>query len=44
MPVWVTDQRIPVGALLRDPSVTPIVVEHRDRFCRFGSEYVQAAA
>jgi predicted site-specific integrase-resolvase len=30
-------------ALLRDPSVTRIVVEHRDRFCRFGSEYVQVA-
>lgn len=30
-------------ALLRDPSVQRIVVEHRDRFCRFGSEYVQAA-
>lgn len=30
-------------ALLRDPAVTRIVVEHRDRFCRFGSEYVQAA-
>jgi predicted site-specific integrase-resolvase len=29
--------------LLRDPSVTRIVVEHRDRFCRFGSEYVEAA-
>lgn len=29
-------------ALLRDPSVGPIVVEHRDRFCRFGSEYVEA--
>ncbi|MFZ0832272.1 MAG: IS607 family transposase [Mycobacterium sp.] len=29
-------------ALLRDPSVTRLVVEHRDRFCRFGSEYVQA--
>jgi len=29
-------------ALLRDPAVTRIVVEHRDRFCRFGSEYVQA--
>jgi hypothetical protein len=28
---------------LRDPSVHRIVVEHRDRFCRFGSEYVQAA-
>jgi predicted site-specific integrase-resolvase len=30
-------------ALLRDQSVTRILVEHRDRFCRFGSEYVQAA-
>jgi predicted site-specific integrase-resolvase len=30
-------------ALLRDPVVTRVVVEHRDRFCRFGSEYVQAA-
>jgi predicted site-specific integrase-resolvase len=30
-------------ALLRDPAVNRIVVEHRGRFCRFGSEYVQAA-
>jgi predicted site-specific integrase-resolvase len=30
-------------ALLRDPSVTMIVVEHRDRFARFGAEYVEAA-
>lgn len=30
-------------ALLGDPTVTRIVVEHRDRFCRFGSEYVRAA-
>jgi predicted site-specific integrase-resolvase len=30
-------------ALLRDPAVTRVVVEHRDRFCRFGSEYVQTA-
>jgi predicted site-specific integrase-resolvase len=30
-------------ALLGDPSVGRIVVEHRDRFCRFGSEYVEAA-
>jgi predicted site-specific integrase-resolvase len=30
-------------ALLRDPTVNRIVVEHRDRFCRFGSEYVEAA-
>ncbi|HWF71305.1 MAG TPA: IS607 family transposase [Mycobacterium sp.] len=30
-------------ALLRDPSVHRILVEHRDRFCRFGSEYVEVA-
>jgi len=30
-------------ALLPDPSVHRIVVEHRDRFCRFGAEHVQAA-
>jgi len=29
--------------LLRDESVTTIVVEHRDRFARFGAEYVEAA-
>jgi predicted site-specific integrase-resolvase len=29
--------------LLRDKSVTVIVVEHRDRFARFGAEYVEAA-
>jgi predicted site-specific integrase-resolvase len=30
-------------ALLRDPTVTMIVVEHRDRFARFGAGYVEAA-
>jgi predicted site-specific integrase-resolvase len=30
-------------SLLRDKSVTVIVVEHRDRFARFGAEYVEAA-
>lgn len=30
-------------ALLADPAVTIIVVEHRDRFARFGAEYVAAA-
>ncbi len=30
-------------ALLRDHAVTTIVVEHRDRFARFGAEYVEAA-
>jgi predicted site-specific integrase-resolvase len=29
--------------LLRDPAVGRIVVERRDRFCRFGAEYVEAA-
>lgn len=29
-------------AVLGDPSVTRVVVEHRDPFCRFGSEYVLA--
>ena len=28
--------------LLRDPDVTTIVVEHADRFARFGPEYVEA--
>jgi predicted site-specific integrase-resolvase len=27
-------------ALLKDKTVTTIVVEHRDRFARFGAEYV----
>jgi predicted site-specific integrase-resolvase len=30
-------------ALLRDSDVSTIVVEHRDRFARFGAEYVEAA-
>ena len=30
-------------ALLADPSVTTIVVEHRDHFARFGSQYVAAS-
>jgi predicted site-specific integrase-resolvase len=30
-------------ALLRDQAVSVIVVEHRDRFARFGAEYVEAA-
>ncbi|WP_433309057.1 IS607 family transposase [Micromonospora sp. CA-269861] len=30
-------------ALLRDPAVSTIVVEHRDRVARFGAEYVAAA-
>jgi predicted site-specific integrase-resolvase len=30
-------------ALLRDPKVSTIVVEHRDRFARFGAEDVEAS-
>jgi predicted site-specific integrase-resolvase len=30
-------------ALLREESVDTVVVEHRDRFARFGAEYVEAA-
>jgi predicted site-specific integrase-resolvase len=30
-------------ALLGDPKVSTVVVEHRDRFARFGAEYVEAA-
>lgn len=29
--------------LLRDPAVSTIVVEHRDRFARFAVEYIEAA-
>jgi len=29
--------------ILSDPEVTHVVVEHRDRFMRFGSEFVEAA-
>lgn len=29
--------------LLTDPDVTAILVEHRDRLARFGSEYIEAA-
>ena len=29
--------------LLKDPAITAIVVEHRDRLARFGSEYIEAA-
>ena len=36
-------QREKFLALLRAPEVTTIVVEHRDRFARFGAEYVAAA-
>ncbi|MEO3779907.1 IS607 family transposase [Micromonospora sp. B11E3] len=36
-------QRKKFLALLRDPAVTTIVVEHRDRCARFAAEYVEAA-
>ncbi|MBM0226721.1 hypothetical protein [Micromonospora sp. ATA51] len=46
---WFREGKLPVPArrvgqlILRDPAVTTIVVEHRDRFVRFGAEYVEAA-
>jgi len=30
-------------SLLKDPQVTTVLVEHRDRFCRFGAECIEAA-
>jgi predicted site-specific integrase-resolvase len=36
-------QRRKFLALLQDRSIDTILVEHRDRFCRFGAEYVEAA-
>ncbi|MGH9048087.1 MAG: IS607 family transposase [Acidimicrobiales bacterium] len=29
-------------SLLKDPSITGVVVEHRERLARFGSEYIEA--
>ena len=37
----VNDQRPRFLALLADPSITPIVVEHQDRASRFGVAYIQ---
>lgn len=35
--------RTKIMRLLADPAVKTIVVEHRDRLARFGSEYIEAA-
>ena len=35
-------RRKKVLALLGDPDVTTVAVEHRDRFARFGAGYVEA--
>ena len=35
--------RVQLRELLSDPTVTMIVVEHRDRLARFGVEHLQAA-
>ena len=35
-------QRKKLLALLKDPTISTIVVEHRDRLMRFGSDYVEA--
>ena len=39
-PQWPSRQ---IMRLLSDPAVQTIVVEHRDRLARFGSEYIEAA-
>jgi putative resolvase len=36
-------RRPKLRALLADPAVQTIVVEHRDRLARFGVEYIEAA-
>lgn len=36
-------RRTRLTALLRTPSFTTLVVEHRDRLCRFGFDYLEAA-
>ncbi|HET6275609.1 MAG TPA: IS607 family transposase [Candidatus Cybelea sp.] len=36
-------KRRKIMRLLRDAKINTIVVEHRDRFARFGSEYLEAA-
>lgn len=38
-----SDGRHKFQALLGDPDVSTIVVEHRDRFARFGAGYIEAA-
>jgi predicted site-specific integrase-resolvase len=35
--------RSKISKLLADPSISTIVVEHRDRLSRFGSQYIEAA-
>jgi putative resolvase len=39
----VNGHRAKIIRLLSDPGVRTIVVEHRDRLARFGSEYIEAA-
>lgn len=36
-------RRPKLRALLADPTVATVVVEHRDRLARFGVEYIEAA-
>jgi putative resolvase len=36
-------RRVRFRRLLADPSLSPIVVEHRDRLARFGVEYLESA-
>ena len=37
------EHRTRLIAILRDPNIGDVVVEHRDRLTRFGAEYIQAA-
>ena len=39
----VNGHRPKIMRLLSDPTISSIVVEHRDRLARFGSEYIEAA-
>ena len=43
MAVIIPRWKVANPGLLRDPAVTTIIIEHPDRFARFGAEYVAAA-
>ncbi len=40
---WLNGRRPKLIGLLRDQQVQIVIVEHRDRLARFGSEYIEAA-
>ncbi len=43
MAVIIPRWKVANPGLLRDPAVITIIIEHPDRFARFGAEYVAAA-